>query len=233
MTIEAGPDRKKYLLHKAFLTHYSEYFRNALKGPWKEAEEGVIPLEDIDLGVLNIFTNWLYTQEPPVGRDWCVVADIQDDMRSTAMTSLLMCKAVAFGDRFMAPKFYRDVNNRLAKRFHKQPPHYSTIIYAFENMPADRPLLKLLVDSHCRWWNLSMDEGAEQELQTQLPHEFLLRVMRTFGKDAKKTLKICDYHEHETGEEKARCMEQTENAARCESVELDLSSDSDSDTDSD
>ena len=49
--IQVGPEHRRYYLHKAFLIHYSEYFRKALSGPWKEAEEGVIPLEDIEPGV--------------------------------------------------------------------------------------------------------------------------------------------------------------------------------------
>lgn len=47
-TIEVGPHRKKYYIHEALLAHYSEYFRKALRGPWKEAEEGVVRLEDVD-----------------------------------------------------------------------------------------------------------------------------------------------------------------------------------------
>ena len=48
MTLEIGPKHIKYCLHKALLVHHSEYFRNALKGPWQEAEEGVIRLEDVE-----------------------------------------------------------------------------------------------------------------------------------------------------------------------------------------
>lgn len=46
--LEAGPDRRRYDVHKALLVHHSGYFRNALKGPWKEAEEGVLTLEDVE-----------------------------------------------------------------------------------------------------------------------------------------------------------------------------------------
>ena len=48
MILEIGPKHIKYCIHKALLVHHSEYFRNALKGPWKEAEEGVIRLEDVE-----------------------------------------------------------------------------------------------------------------------------------------------------------------------------------------
>jgi multisubunit Na+/H+ antiporter MnhE subunit len=45
--IEIGPDRKRYYVHRALLVHHSEYFAKALQGSWKEAQEGVITLEDI------------------------------------------------------------------------------------------------------------------------------------------------------------------------------------------
>ena len=48
MTVEVGPERKRYTIHQALLVYHSDYFRNALRGPWKEATEGVIPLLDIE-----------------------------------------------------------------------------------------------------------------------------------------------------------------------------------------
>lgn len=44
-----GPEKKAYNIHEAILTHHSEYFRNALRGPWKEADEGIIPLGGVEI----------------------------------------------------------------------------------------------------------------------------------------------------------------------------------------
>jgi hypothetical protein len=46
--VEIGPERKQYELHKALLIHHSEYFSKAFQGSWKEADEGVIRLSDIE-----------------------------------------------------------------------------------------------------------------------------------------------------------------------------------------
>lgn len=48
VVVEIGTEQREYHVHKALLTHHSEYFRRALSGSWKEAQEGVIPLHDID-----------------------------------------------------------------------------------------------------------------------------------------------------------------------------------------
>ncbi|KAF1834985.1 hypothetical protein BDW02DRAFT_597727 [Decorospora gaudefroyi] len=63
--IEIGPRHKKYCVHRALLTHHSEYFCKALNGPWKEAQEGRIAIEDIGTEEFNIFIHWIYTQTFP------------------------------------------------------------------------------------------------------------------------------------------------------------------------
>jgi hypothetical protein len=48
VTVEVGPERVKHLVHKALLEENSEYFKKALNGPWKEAEDKVLCLDDVD-----------------------------------------------------------------------------------------------------------------------------------------------------------------------------------------
>lgn len=40
----------KYHLHRAWLVEYSDYFRTPFKGPWKEAEDAVVRLENVESG---------------------------------------------------------------------------------------------------------------------------------------------------------------------------------------
>jgi hypothetical protein len=37
------------------MTQHSEYFQKALQGPWKEAEEGVVRLEDVEPETCELF----------------------------------------------------------------------------------------------------------------------------------------------------------------------------------
>jgi hypothetical protein len=48
VTVEVGQTRKKYLLHRGIVCHHSEYFQKALSGSWKEAQDGVVILEDVE-----------------------------------------------------------------------------------------------------------------------------------------------------------------------------------------
>lgn len=46
--IEVGPERTQYFVHPDLLAQPSEYFKRAMNGSWKEAEERVIRLDDVD-----------------------------------------------------------------------------------------------------------------------------------------------------------------------------------------
>ena len=47
MTVVVGPKQTEYRILKALLVQHSEYFKRALNGPWKEAEDGAVKLEDV------------------------------------------------------------------------------------------------------------------------------------------------------------------------------------------
>ena len=46
--VEIGPEAKKYNVHKALLMHHSQFFKKALTGSWKEAQQGVVRLDDVE-----------------------------------------------------------------------------------------------------------------------------------------------------------------------------------------
>ncbi len=48
VVVNIGPEKVKYSLHAGLLAKHSEYFKKALNGPWRETEEGVFTLEDVD-----------------------------------------------------------------------------------------------------------------------------------------------------------------------------------------
>lgn len=68
-----------------------------------------------------------------------------------------------------------------------------------------------MVDSHCRHSEALGDAlDDEEKLYPELPHEFLLRVMKRYRElreegAMNKDLTEWHYHEHVTEEERARC----------------------------
>jgi hypothetical protein len=132
VTIEAGPEPKKYFLHKSYLTYYSEYFAKALNGTWTEAKDRVVPFVDNDPDVLGVFVDCLYTQRLPGIKDWASAVRGFEDIE------LSIVKTTVIGDRFLSPKFYRHVNNYLVdlRCDFGLAPLYSAVIYAFESLPS-------------------------------------------------------------------------------------------------
>lgn len=46
MTVEVGPDKTAFKIHKDLLVFYSDYFRGAFNGSFQEAVEGKLSLPD-------------------------------------------------------------------------------------------------------------------------------------------------------------------------------------------
>jgi hypothetical protein len=69
----------------------------------------------------------------------------------------------------------RDFANRLIVRESNKyyVPSYDLIIYAFEHLRKDNPILKWLVDMFCKYANL----GPGEHLKEHLPYDFLLQGM--------------------------------------------------------
>ncbi|KAF2127350.1 hypothetical protein P153DRAFT_344937 [Dothidotthia symphoricarpi CBS 119687] len=205
VVIEVGPHHRKYDVHKGLLVYHSEYFRNSLRGSWKEAREGKIVLEDVDPHVFNTFVYWLYTHTlAPDYKD----QDFGHDLEKSSRHFVVSIQAYAFGDRFLVPAFRRAVNNDLVTFIKELYVEIEDMVAmaqeAFATIPSDRPILQLLVDDHCDYW-YQRHEG-DAALLDKLPQAFLVRVMRRFAeqKGNSKKVKRC-YYEHGSEEEANDC----------------------------
>ncbi|KAF2127078.1 hypothetical protein P153DRAFT_398448 [Dothidotthia symphoricarpi CBS 119687] len=183
--VEVGPDLTKFYVHRAILIKHSEYFKKALNGPWKEAEEGVVRLRDVDCDIFEIFVNWMYTQTlPNFEKDLCGGQRRHGDSRDEGL--LVRLDAYIFSDRILAPKFRQAVRIDLVDSLVMfDAPCYNTVIYFFASSSSDDSILDLIVEVHCRTCMPDLDKygnGDELELRKQLPHDFLVRAMVCFAK---------------------------------------------------
>ncbi|KAF2690839.1 hypothetical protein K458DRAFT_426270 [Lentithecium fluviatile CBS 122367] len=207
IVVSVGPTQQKYRIYKDLISFYSEYFRNALKEPWKEAEDRVIELPDIEPQVFDVFVDWLYSQKvPEKNKQWVEPTDKikSNSTEHVQLAEQLVMKTYVFADRFMDCI----------------PPYYEVIIYAFDNLTEKSAMLDLLVGLHCAFWDESCDteSNGELELRKELPVEFLLRVMirssKMKDKEKAKSLVECGCHR-----EKAKDREGCESCRPEEKVE--------------
>lgn len=54
------PEAQDFTVHEGLISARSEFFRNALKVPWKESEERTIPLPEDEPKVFPVYLKLLY-----------------------------------------------------------------------------------------------------------------------------------------------------------------------------
>lgn len=234
VVLEIGPQKQRYHLHKALLTHHSEYFNNALNGPWKEAEENVVTLEDVDTIAVDIFVHWLYTQQIPNNDATLQMSESIPDPKDDDDPITGYTKALVFGDRFLVPVFRRAVHNYIVDTLlyddgdgPRDPPFFTATKYALEHLPSNDKIQELYLDFHCRYWDVEVDSeefseesGIAALLEIHLPPALLVRIIARYSLRAtdsdgdwwKTTLKGCDYHEHLDNQECKDCERKSQKA---------------------
>ncbi|KAI4652405.1 hypothetical protein J4E93_002607 [Alternaria ventricosa] len=139
--VKVGAEGKEYILHTELLKHHSGYFRGALAGAFREAEEGVIPITDIDTDAFDAFVDWIY--------------------RSTLNTSLRLgspkadkgssvsSRTYILADRLLVPGLksaLMDIYFEFFLRPKIVVPRCRMIVELFGNLPESDPLLRFVVD---------------------------------------------------------------------------------------
>ena len=207
-----------YRVHEALLVHHSDYFRKALQQYWKEGEERKVVMNDLEPEAFDVFIDWLYTQKLPQKlEDWLPRDTDEDACSYDCRLDLLHLQVYVIADRLGTPELLHAINNAIVDEGITGVPYYKSIIYAFDNIPSGRWILKWLVDSYCAN-SEEADDAAFQggdTLHSQLPHDFLLQAMRRYRQKCEdrewdEDLVACDYHEHASEEERKECKKKAE-----------------------
>lgn len=53
------------MVYESLLTHYSDFFRAALKGRFEGAEEKTVKLDKVEPATFRLFVYWLYNRQFP------------------------------------------------------------------------------------------------------------------------------------------------------------------------
>jgi hypothetical protein len=177
---------REYRIHVDLISHVSAYFERALK--IQGADE--VTLDDVHPGVFDSFVDWLYTGE--LSNSW------------DSLTEMLY--AIVFGHKYMAPLFHAAVHNVTVTFLvgRKIAPSSADIKYLYENLPKDHALQELLVEL------VSLHGTGTQPLAgSGLPEEFVNQVEAKIDERGifveKPELEACDFHVHESEEERREC----------------------------
>jgi len=235
VVLEIGPQKQRYHLHKALLTHHSEYFNNALNGPWKESEDKIVTLEDVDTIAVDIFVHWLYTQQIPDNDATLQMSESSPDPKDDDDPMTAYTKALVFGDRFLVPVFRQAIHNCIVDtllydedRCPREPTCFTATKYAYENLPSDHSILKIFLDFHCRHWDVTgngaddVESAITELIERDLPPTLLIRMIARYSARATEAIEIgwdadlrgCDYHEHSDDQERKNCERSLQKAGQ-------------------
>ncbi|THX12638.1 hypothetical protein D6D17_03531, partial [Aureobasidium pullulans] len=204
VTVEVGPEQRSFAIHKDLLCFYSDYFRAAFNGSFKEAAEGKISLPDCDAKIFYIFNGFLYT------RELCSEAGKTGlELSSTPLSELWV-----FGDVHLVPALQNLAIDCLIGRVQTLGSLLNTKIpYIYRRTVAGSPLRRMAVDWEvCSpsvtednlscWPRIGLIELAIALSSKQAEHRSFRTLLQSRGK--------CYYHVHSEGEHNLISMRSTQ-----------------------
>lgn len=193
MTIEIGVEKIAFMIHEDLLVYYSDYFRGASSGSFKEATEGRLAPPEEKVNVFKVFNNFIYTHQlcDGDGADLC--------------WSVLI-KVWLFGDRHIIPALQNEaMDSILAKNVKEKSIPSFSLKYIYRNTLDGSPLRKVMIDLVTYKGHLPIMMMSEKAT-LDWPHEALVDLtvalgakkpenIGTFATPADKEAK-CYYHVH-------------------------------------
>ncbi|KAF2759516.1 hypothetical protein EJ05DRAFT_526157 [Pseudovirgaria hyperparasitica] len=197
-TIRIGPNRTKYTVHEDLLCQYSTYFRARLRGNFAESGTRAVQLEHITPEVFEAFLDFLYYGRLPTPPEiWFTETDVVStqpfDRLSIAskdtsdvadpqvsLFEILLIDLYAFADYYDIPA----LRMALIKSIHTSAsasswiPWFSTVRHAYDILPSNSPLCRLLVEMYAMKYVLEGDDEGERMAAVGVPVEFWVAVVR-------------------------------------------------------
>jgi hypothetical protein len=208
-----GSEKARFTVHEELLTYHSLYFRAALTGGFKEAEDKVVTLADESGLVVEFFIHWLYYQRLPNADDHADLYGAWNDGEADGrLKTSNLIQLYVFCDKFDVPELKIDAMTHLFNHMEHEEssglPSTDDIRFAFDNLPEFAPLLRFLVDIYCYWaTSIIWAEFGRDDW----PSAFVACVLGQYTEFAHGDRNRddftypCDYHSHQDGEERLAC----------------------------
>ncbi|THX37813.1 hypothetical protein D6D10_05616 [Aureobasidium pullulans] len=192
VTVVVGSEKKSYSLHKGQLCFYSDYFRAAFNGSFKEATDGKIELMDVEPKVFDIFQIWLYSRRLQTSED-------------SFPSYITLAQLWVFGDKHQIPLLQNEVMDDIfAKRAQLKVFHTTLVKLAYEQTPVGSPLRKAVIEVIGHNMRLQEEDGGNAfELSSQ--SDYLIDLVRVLDKIRKENKVVfpampkrdkCFFHVH-------------------------------------
>ncbi|TVY73304.1 hypothetical protein LSUE1_G005518 [Lachnellula suecica] len=203
VTLEFGPEKVKFLIHKEFACHYSPVLKAAFNSEFLEGQTKVYTLDEPIEDTGRLFTHWIYTQQLSI---------IGFEHWNSKNTDMALVQLWVLADKLLIPQ----LQNQAIRELHRAQmgpldvgdPRipFSTINYLYENTPRGSPLRKYIINM-CA---LYVDEQYYLTNSSEFPKEMLLELVVAFAEtvdmdDVKERFTLdSDWTQFEVAEEAAK-----------------------------
>ncbi|TVY34854.1 hypothetical protein LSUB1_G005410, partial [Lachnellula subtilissima] len=162
VTLEVGPEKKKFILHKEFACHYSPVLKAAFNSEFVEGQTQTYVLEEVTEPVARLLVDWLYTQQLDICR-------YEKGHPKKSEEGLSLCRL--WPDKLLLP----GLQNLIVRTFEEinqetMVTSTSCIRYVYENTCEGSPLRKLLLHQ-CACYTC---HTVFRRKQRQFPKEFFV-----------------------------------------------------------
>lgn len=197
VTLVVGAEQKRMLVHSAYLTRDSDFFKAALKKEWVEGETRVIKLPEEDPETMAHYMTFVYHRKLPFegitprkGEDYSA--------RWWILVDLYVCGEV-FLHRVIQDAVIREILRLTRLKCSNGSRWYPTrclVNRMYRGTPEGSPGRRLMVDIHImkgeKSWLL---ENPEPQFATDLAKAFydMMKLHDKFGDFRGKELKAVDY----------------------------------------
>jgi hypothetical protein len=185
-------------LHKDLLCYYSDFFRAAFDGSFREAFERKIELPDVETDVFEAFQFWLYTQGLP-GNEF--------DPDEIHPEWSLLVKLWIFGDQHQTPLLQNHVLDVMWSKITDSGNPLFMIEYVYENTTSSSPLRKVVIDLMLHRAEMGQMPGEDFTLADQACTDMMVAAINLGSGDRnqeyvnrRERFHRCHYHVHAEGE---------------------------------
>ncbi|KAI4729861.1 hypothetical protein E4T49_02313 [Aureobasidium sp. EXF-10728] len=148
VTLVIGKERKTYTLHKDLLCFYSDYFRTAFNGSFREALERKIELPDVEITLFEESQVWLYTRNLP-------------DFASICSYFAFLVEMWIFGGRYQIPLLQNQVMDKMLTESNKSSSFAPSVVRrVYAKTLVGSPLRKACIEIVACTMQLEHESGV-------------------------------------------------------------------------
>lgn len=186
MTVAIGPLKQAFSIHKGLLCYYSDYFRGAFEGSFKEAVDGKIWLEKEDPAIFDIFNAFLYNRK----------LQNPDGLAGPGLSFGTLIDLWIFGDRFIVPLLQNFAIDSLRQKSDTKNsiPWKTQIRKIYDNTLQGAPLRKIMIDMMA--YESCAGEKSRKEFVESWPVEALVDLAFTLSLKNAQEIGHIDLPEH-------------------------------------